>query len=90
LEQEQNVQENVNDNTAQETQVVRRSGRIHHESERYYEFLFTQDGYLMLVNNDNEPLTYQDAMNIPRSKSWQEAMKSKMDSMYEKPSMDFG
>ena len=35
----------------------------------------------MLVEED-EPLTYQDAMNTPESKRWLEAMKSEMESMY--------
>ena len=37
---------------------------------------------MMLVDND-EPLTYKDAMNSPDSERWLEAMKSEMDSMYE-------
>ena len=36
----------------------------------------------MLVDND-EPLTYKDAMNSPYSERWLEAMKSEIDSMYE-------
>ena len=36
----------------------------------------------MLMDQD-EPLTYQDAMNSPDSKRWLEAMKSEMDSMYQ-------
>ena len=75
------MSENVEHNTAKETQVVRRSSRIRHEPERYYGFLLTQSGDVMLV--DDEPLTYQDAMNSPESKRWLEAMKSEMDSMYE-------
>ena len=35
----------------------------------------------MLINQD-EPQTYQDAMNSSDSKRWVEAMKSKMESMY--------
>ena len=73
-------QEQSNDN-AQQTQVVRRSGRIRHEPERYG-FLLTQCGDLMLIDED-EPLAYQDAMNSPDSKRWLEAMKSEIDSMYE-------
>ena len=82
LEHEQNVTENIEDNTAKETQVVRRSSRIRHEPERYYRFLLTQTGDIMLVDND-EPLTYKDAMNSPNSERWLEAMKSEMVSMYE-------
>ena len=55
---------------------------VRHEPERYYEFLLTQDGEVMLMDQD-EPLTYQDAMNSPDSKRWLEAKKSEMDSMYQ-------
>ena len=82
LEHEQNETQDVENNIAQETQVVRRSSRIRHEPERYYGFLMTQSGDVMLVDND-EPLTYKDAMNSPDSERWLEAMKSEMDSMYE-------
>jgi hypothetical protein len=54
-------------NNAQQTQVVRRSGRVRHEPEKYG-FLLTQCGDLMLIDED-EPLTYQDAMNSSDSKS---------------------
>ena len=42
----------------------------------------TQSGDVMLVDND-ESLTYKDAMNSPDYERWLEAMKSEMDSMYE-------
>ena len=35
----------------------------------------------MLVDQD-EPMSYQDAMNDPDSEKWLEAMKSEMDAMY--------
>ena len=35
----------------------------------------------MLVDQD-EPMSYRDAMNDPDSEKWLEAMKSKMDAMY--------
>ena len=82
LEHDQDVHQNVNSNLVQETHVVRRSGRIRHEPERYYGFLLTQDGDVMLMDQD-EPLTYQDSMNSPDSKRWLEAIKSEMESMYE-------
>ena len=71
----------MNENTAQETQIVRRSGRTHHEPERYYGFLLIDNGDLMLIDQD-EPQTYQDAMNSSDFERWLEAMKSKMESMY--------
>ncbi|OKX69675.1 hypothetical protein AXD71_14880, partial [Listeria monocytogenes] len=78
-EHEQDVHENV---TVQETQDVRRSNRIRREPERYYGFLLTQTGDVMLMDDD-EPLTYQDAMNSPEFERWLEDMESEMDSMYE-------
>ena len=78
----ENGQEVHQDVPAPETQVVRRSSRARHEPERYYGFLLTQDDDVMLIDND-EPLTYQDAMNSPDSERWLEAMKSEMESMYQ-------
>ncbi|KAL8116619.1 hypothetical protein AgCh_022965 [Apium graveolens] len=78
---EPEVEQERNNDNAQQTQVVRRSGRFRHEPERYG-FLMTQCGDLMLIDED-EPLTYQDAMNSPDSKRWFEALKSEIDSMYE-------
>ncbi|KAL8088055.1 hypothetical protein AgCh_037990 [Apium graveolens] len=45
-----------------EIQVIRRSSRIHNESERNYGFLLTQDGDVILTDND-KPLIYQVATN---------------------------
>ena len=81
-EPEQDVHQNIESNPVPETQVVRRSSRVRHEPERYYGFLLTQTGDVMLMDND-EPLTYKDAKNTPDSKRWLDAMKSEMDSMYE-------
>ncbi|KAK8684171.1 hypothetical protein V6N13_040202 [Hibiscus sabdariffa] len=81
----QDVEENPTD---LETQPLRRSSRKHHEPERYG-FLVTTHGDVILVDQD-EPKTYQEAVASPDSKKWLEAMRSEMDSMSEKPSMDFG
>ena len=48
------------------TQEPRRSGRIRHEPERY-EFLVIDDKYLILVDQ-NEPTTYQEAIENQESK----------------------
>ena len=63
MENEQDVHKNV---TVQETQDVRRSNRIRREPERYYGFFLTQNGDVMLMDDD-EPLTYEDAMNSPQN-----------------------
>ena len=67
--------------TGQVTQGPRRSGRTRHEPERYYGFLVTQSQELLLIE-DGEPTSYQDAISSPDSRKWQEAMRSEMDSMY--------
>ncbi|KAK8535528.1 hypothetical protein V6N12_057044 [Hibiscus sabdariffa] len=62
-----------------ETQPLRRSTRERHEPERYG-FLVTTHGDVILVDQD-EPKTYQEAVSSPDSEKWLEAMRSKMDSM---------
>ena len=58
------IQQAVVDTTLP-TQVLRRSDRIRHEPERYG-FLVTDDHDVLLVNQ-NEPTTYQEAMSDPDS-----------------------
>src|SRR4051794_41463905 len=38
---------------------------------------------VMLVDNTDDPATYEEAMMSPDSNKWQEAMKSEIGSMYE-------
>ncbi|KAL4346937.1 hypothetical protein GQ457_17G010170 [Hibiscus cannabinus] len=70
------VEEN---STNLETQPLRRSTRERHEPERYG-FLVTTHGDVILVDQD-EPKTYQEAVSSPDSRKWLEAMRSEMDSM---------
>ncbi|KAK8500693.1 hypothetical protein V6N12_005715 [Hibiscus sabdariffa] len=72
------VEENSTD---LETQPLRRSTRERHEPERYG-FLVTTHGDVILVDQD-EPKTYQEAVASPDSEKWLEAMRSEMDSMSE-------
>ncbi|KAK8975285.1 hypothetical protein V6N11_046782 [Hibiscus sabdariffa] len=74
----QAVEENPTD---LETQPLRRSTRERHEPERYG-FLVTTHGDVILVDQD-EPKTYQEAAASPDSEKWLEAMRSEMDSMSE-------
>ncbi|KAK8999695.1 hypothetical protein V6N11_065192 [Hibiscus sabdariffa] len=74
----QAVEENPTD---LETQPLRRSTRERHEPERYG-FLVTTHGDVILVDQD-EPKTYQEAVASPDSEKWLEAMRSEMDSMSE-------
>ncbi|KAK8999927.1 hypothetical protein V6N11_082065 [Hibiscus sabdariffa] len=64
-----------------EIQPLRRSTRERHEPERYG-FLVTTHGDVILVDQD-EPKTYQEAVSSPDSEKWLEAMRSEMDSMSE-------
>ncbi|KAK8980508.1 hypothetical protein V6N11_081975 [Hibiscus sabdariffa] len=61
------------------TQPLRRSTRERHEPKRYG-FLVTTHGDVILVDQD-EPKTYQEAVSSPDSEKWLEAMRSEMDSM---------
>ncbi|KAK8502801.1 hypothetical protein V6N12_073851 [Hibiscus sabdariffa] len=74
----QEVEENSTD---LETQPLRRSTRERHEPERYG-FLVTTHGDVLLVDQD-EPRTYQEAVASPDSEKWLEAMRPEMDSMSE-------
>ncbi|KAG8481234.1 hypothetical protein CXB51_025996 [Gossypium anomalum] len=64
-----------------ETQPPRRSLREHHAPERYG-FLITMHGDILLIDQD-EPRTYQEAVASPDFEKWLEAMRSEMDYMYE-------
>ncbi|KAK8690580.1 hypothetical protein V6N13_074112 [Hibiscus sabdariffa] len=60
---------------------LEKSTRERHEPERYG-FLVTTHGDVILVDQD-EPKTYQEAVANPDSEKWLEAMRSEMDSMSE-------
>ena len=68
-------------NTPPIAQNLHRSGKIRHESERY-EFLMTDNHDVLLVDQ-NEPTTYQEAMLEPDLEKWLEAMKFEIQSMYD-------
>ncbi|KAL4302153.1 hypothetical protein GQ457_10G012010 [Hibiscus cannabinus] len=78
----QAVEENPTD---LETQPLRRSTRERHERE-IYGFLVTAHGDVILVDQD-EPKTYQEAVGSPDFEKWLEAMRSEMDSMSENQSL---
>ena len=63
------------------TEGPRRTGRIRHEPERYG-FLVTDNHDVLLIDQD-EPTSYQEAMMGPDSEKWLLAMKSEMQSMYD-------
>lgn len=79
-EQGQDTQTVMTENPIPVTQEPRRSSRIRQEPERYG-YLISQEGDVLLMDQD-EPVTYTEAITGPESKKWLEAMKSEMDSMY--------
>ncbi|KAK2389954.1 secreted RxLR effector protein [Trifolium repens] len=79
-EHEREPQDVVEEQPAQVEQVQRRSNRIRHEPERYG-YLITEQGDVLLMDQD-EPVSYQEAITGPESEKWLEAMKSEIDSMY--------
>ena len=81
MEPEQTPQDVVVQESVPVAQSPRRTGRIRREPERYG-FLVTHTGDVMLMDQD-EPTTYQQAMSGPDSEKWLVAMKSEMESMYE-------
>ena len=60
---------------------LKRSGRVPHQSNRYYGFLVQDGDPVELDENDEDPITYMDAMQRSDSEKWLEAMKSEMESM---------
>ena len=66
---------------AQDTQDFRRSSRIRHAPERYV-FLISESNDVVVMDDD-DPTSYEEAMSNVDSLKWHEAMKSEMDSMYE-------
>ncbi|KAK8597307.1 hypothetical protein V6N12_065778 [Hibiscus sabdariffa] len=78
-EVEQTSQIVEQNSTNLETQPLRRSTRERHEPDRYG-FLVTSHGDVILVDQD-EPKTYQEAVSSTDSEKWLEAMRSEMDSM---------
>ena len=60
---------------------LRRFGRVPHQPDKYYGFLVRNGDPVELDENDEDPITYMDAMQRPDSEKWLEAMKSEMESM---------
>ena len=60
---------------------LRRSDRVSRQSKRYYGFLVRDGDPIELDENNEDPITYMDAMQRSDSDSWLGAMKSEMESM---------
>ena len=60
---------------------LRRSSRVPYQSDRYYNFLIQDDDPIKLDKNDEDSITYMEAMQRPDFQKWLEAMKFKMKSM---------
>ena len=65
----------------EEVTVLRRSNRPRREPERLS--LFVSDEQDVVLLDNNEPLTFNEAMESSSSEKWLEAMKSEMKSMYD-------
>ena len=83
------ISEEANDDDHETSDQVitepRRSSRVRSTPEWYGNPILE----VMLLDHD-EPTNYEEAMMSPDSGKWLEAIKSKMRSMYEEQSMDFG
>ena len=60
---------------------LRRSGRVPYQPDRYYGFLVRVDDPIKLDENDEDPITYMDAMQRSDFDKWLKAMKSKLESI---------
>ena len=73
-------QEVVEQQPVRVEQDLRRSDRIRHQHENF-SLLLSDHGDVMLVDQ-NEPTSYQEAIKSPDSEKWLDAMRSEMESMY--------
>jgi len=71
----------VEQETVEVTHAPRRSLRERSAPDRYLGFLVTTHEDVLLVDDD-EPTSYQEAVAGPESEKWLGAMRSEMDSMY--------
>ena len=60
---------------------LRRSDRVPHQSDRYYDFLIQDGDPVELDENDEDLITYIDTMQRSDSQKWLDTMKTKMESM---------
>ena len=60
---------------------LRRSGRVPHQLDRYLDFLVQDGDPIELDENDEDPITYIDAMQRSDFDKWLEIMKCEMESM---------
>jgi len=58
-----------------------KNGVLQHHQPKKYGLLLTQEGDVLLMDQD-EPMTYQEAIIEPVSEKWLEDMGSEMESMY--------
>ena len=60
---------------------LRRSGRVLRQSDEYYGFLIQDGDSVELDENNEDSITYMDAMQRSDSNKWFDAMKFEMESM---------
>ncbi|KAL3497597.1 hypothetical protein ACH5RR_040329 [Cinchona calisaya] len=81
MEQELQSHDDVIEDEAIDTQTFRRTTRIRRAPKKF-EFLVNGYNDVLIITND-EPISYEEALSDKDSQKWLEAMKSKMDSMYD-------
>ena len=92
LREVQQIEEPTHSRTATESALIRsnpestedpirRSGRVPRQPDRYYGFLVRDDDPIELDENNEDPISYMDAMQRTDSEKWLRAMKSEMESM---------
>ncbi|KAL8118400.1 hypothetical protein AgCh_016069 [Apium graveolens] len=62
-------------------QPIHRTWRVSRQPERYYGLVIENDNELSIIDDD-DPVTYNEAMSSVDSEKWHSAMKSEMESMY--------
>ena len=60
---------------------LRQSSKVPHQPDRYLDFLIRDGDPIELDENNEDPVTYMDAMQRTDSKKWLEVMKFKIESM---------
>ena len=58
---------------------LRKSGRVPHHLDKYYHFLIRDGDPIELDENDEDPITYIDAIQRSDSDKWLDAMKFKIE-----------
>ena len=67
---------------------LRRSSRVPHQLDRYYDFLVRDGDPIILVENNKDPISYMDAMQRSDSDRWLGVIKSEKEKGHRRPGRD--